>query len=461
MVEPKRRILIVDDVPDNVDLIEQSLVDHGYATLRAHDGREALLVAETGSPDLILLDVMMPEIDGFEVCRVLKGWSRGGFTPIILVTAKGDVESKVRGLSVGADDYLSKPFDMEELLARVRSMLRIKDLNDAIARANAALESRNADLAEANGKLEKAIKDLKEAQAQLIQAEKLSALGQLVAGVAHEMNNPLGAVRRSSQQLAEKVGELRALLGDAPKALAVLYGDAFEGRDAEVASGGYAPGPEIGPLLARLLPSAKALAAQRRKLSHLEEDLEDLPGEILLSSDRLAKIVEDLRTFVRLDRAEESEVDVNECIASAHTMGKHAAGKATSTVMALAEGLPRLAGSPRKLTQVFLNLMVNAYQAMPQGGALRVATRQERGQVLATFEDTGGGIPPDVMPKIFDPFFTTKDVGQGTGLGLSISHGIVADHGGRIRVESAVGKGTTFVVELPIAPPARGGEGTP
>ncbi|MBZ0252865.1 MAG: hypothetical protein K8I02_05945 [Candidatus Methylomirabilis sp.] len=380
--------------------------------------------------------------------------------------AEKQSEDELGSLIDAFNEMLNQIQHRDAALIRARDELeervleRTKELADANAHlqieveerhaAERALQKANRGLADSNTQLETALRELKEAESQLIQAEKLSSIGQMVAGVAHEMNNPLGAVKSSVRQLADKVAELRSLLGETPETLIGLYAAVLQDREDEVASGAYVPGPEAAPFLARLLPPAKAMASSKRRLRVINEFLEDLPEEIQLSSDRLVKIVQDLRTFVRLDQAEESRFDLNECVESAFAMAKHTKHPNVEVKLDLGEGLESVTGSPRKLAQVFLNLMVNAFHAMPGGGTLRIASRREGEAAIIEVADTGIGISPEVIPKIFDPFFTTKPVGKGTGLGLSVSYGIVQDHGGEIKVDSEAGRGSVFTVRIPV-----------
>lgn len=262
---------------------------------------------------------------------------------------------------------------------------------DEIAELNSTLEAR----------VEQRTRELGEAQAQLVQSEKMASLGQLVAGVAHELNNPIGFVHANLQLLDEQVRKVTTADPGSP--------EAQRARDA----------------------MTKLLARSRE------------------GTGRVKKIVEDLRTFSRVDHAELQEVDLHEGIERTLSLIEPRL-KEGITVERHYGDLPPVRCYAGQLNQVFMNLLMNAADAMPGGGTIGIRTvRSDRG-VRLEFSDTGPGIPPEIRSRVFDPFFTTKPVGKGTGLGLSISHGIVERHGGRISVESAVGHGTTFTIDLPL-----------
>ena len=194
-------ILIVDDVPENLKVLRQVLEPEGYDILPAPNGEVALKVAPRAKPDLILLDIMMPGIDGFEVCRQLKADPATAEIPIIFITAQSETKSVVKGLDLGGADYIIKPFQHEEVCARVRTHLTMKQLRDGLKAANLDLESANNQIQSTNAELERAYNELKRTQAELVQSEKMAGLGQIVAGVAHEINNPVNFISSSLNPL--------------------------------------------------------------------------------------------------------------------------------------------------------------------------------------------------------------------------------------------------------------------
>jgi signal transduction histidine kinase len=275
---------------------------------------------------------------------------------------------------------------------------RVVATQGALREANEELERR---VAERTRELETALRQLKESEAQLVQTEKMSSLGQLVAGVAHEVNTPLAYVKNSMALVRERLPAMRAVLGP------------DEGLD----------------------------------------ELEALTRDGLHGIDQIAELVTNLRNFSRLDRSKVASFNVNEGIRSTLLIARPTLRK-VDVVQSLEE-IPSITCSPSQVNQVVLNLLTNAAQAIDKPrGEIRVATRREGADRIAIeVTDNGKGITPEAMPRIFDPFYTTKEVGKGTGLGLTIAYKIVSQHGGRIDVRSEPGSGSAFTVVLPIQPP--------
>jgi signal transduction histidine kinase len=265
---------------------------------------------------------------------------------------------------------------------------------DQIARLNETLEAR----------VEERTAELRETQAQLTQAEKMKSLGQLVAGVAHELNNPIGFVHANLQLLDEYVVKL------------------LEARRS---------GADVAPI---------------------REAIERLLMRSREGTERVKKIVHDLRVFSRMDRADLQDADLNEEIERALTLMEPRLANEIAVEREFGE-LPRVRCYAGQLNQVILNLLMNACDALGERGTIRIRTRRLGAGVRLEFSDDGPGIPPEVRSRIFDPFFTTKSIGAGTGLGLSLSHSIVERHGGRLVVDSEVGVGTTFAIDLPLVAP--------
>jgi signal transduction histidine kinase len=410
-------------VEDNVDMrrLLYHLIGKEFRVRLAINGRDGLEKAKESAPDLILTDVMMPEMTGTELCAAIKGDPELQRIPVIIVTSKAEREMKIQGLELGAEDYVTKPFHPRELLARVRGVVRVRRLQEALEVQNAALEVTNTDL-------ERALGELREAHVQLVQAERLAAVGELAAGVAHEVNNPVNFATNALrtlrmyvadvQEVAAKVAELRA---DDPSLL---------------------------------VSQLKALEKLRKDLDFegTASSLGELVGIVTEGLERTHRLVGDLRDFAAPGDGAQGEVDLRRGLDSTIQLIRFELRKVNVEVEIDApERLPTLEGDSRALNQVFLNLLKNAAEAYTgRAGTVWVRMCHEGDLIVVEIRDDGAGIAPELHARIFEPFFTTKEAGRGTGLGLSISRRIVSEHGGSISVESVPGEGTCFRIELPL-----------
>lgn len=394
--EPQAKILIVDDEPFNLDLLEQELMED-YEVVTAKDGEKAIAQANSEDPDLILMDWNMPGMSGIDAVRRLRQFDAHKTTPIFMLTAQSSMENQVEGLDAGADDYILKPFDPDDLHARIRSGLRIGKLQK--------------ELAKERNDLQQALTELQVAEVQLVHSEKMAGLGKLVAGVAHELNNPIGFIYANMGHFERYVGVLKGICDRA----------GVGGDDAEQAG---------------------------KAFSTLERLIKSCSG----GAQRIKQIVIGLRTFSRLDEAERKSVDLHEGIDSTLTLLEHHMGERIQIEKTYGS-LPLVECYAGQLNQVFMNLLTNAADAIEGEGVITISTEADGDQVTIAISDTGVGMSTEIMNQVFDPFYTTKEVGKGTGLGLSISYGIVEKHGGRIDVESVEGEGTTFRIALPVQMP--------
>jgi len=318
--------------------------------------------------------------------------------------------------------------------ARLRqSYLEIAQANAALKEANEGLERR---VQERTKELSEALKNLEESQTMLVQSEKMSSLGQMVAGVAHEINTPLAYVKNSLETVEGQVAEMSSALAEAEKLLRMLR----EGADEQTFSKQFA---------------AVSNALNELRTANVAEDLPKLVHDGQYGITQIAEIVGNLRDFSRLDRKKVDRFNVADGLESTLSIAKHMLRSVE--VKKEYGSIPAITCSPSQLNQVFLNLITNAAQATEgRDGQIKLTTRApDPENIEIEVSDNGKGIPTEALPKIFDPFFTTKEIGKGTGLGLSIAYKIVEAHGGRITVESKPGVGTRFTVRLPVHPPAQ------
>jgi signal transduction histidine kinase len=311
---------------------------------------------------------------------------------------------------------------------RAASFQTIEDLSRSL---EDKVRVRTEQLRAANEELRTAYRDLQTTQLQLIQREKMASVGQLVAGVAHELNNPIGFISSNVATLADFVQRLRAML--------TTYQETA-------------------------LPEAdrSRLDARRQELQvdYALKYLDSMISGIREGADRTRKIVGDLRVFTRTPDDVWQAVDLHEELESSLTLLNHLL-KDRITVIRTYGSLGPVECVRSQIDQVFLNVLANAAQAIPGPGTITIETRRVGPVAEITIADTGPGIPPDVLRRVFDPFFTTKPVGEGTGLGLSISYEIVTKHGGEIRAESPPEGGAAFTLRLPVARAAKPAEATP
>ncbi|HIK29994.1 MAG TPA: response regulator [Oscillatoriales cyanobacterium M59_W2019_021] len=409
-------ILIVDDTPDNIRFLSMMLLEQGYNVRKAINGKMALTAVQTVIPDLILLDINMPEMSGYEVCQQLKADDRTRSIPVIFLSALDDISDKVKAFQVGGSDYISKPFQFEEVLARVENQI--------------ALQSLQQQLQAKNTQLQHTLEELQTTQAQLIQQEKMIALGQLVAGIAHEINNPISFIYSNISPAREYISDLLSLLE--------IYQEEY---------------PHASD---RVLEKAREI-----DLEFLIADLYKLIDSMKTGADRVRTIVLGLRTFSHLDESELKTIDIREGIESALMLLQHRLESEDGTpeieVIKNYGDLPKITCYARQLNQVFFNILDNAIDAIEESNhrerKIWIST-ELRGTETAIIriKDNGMGMSEEVQNQIFDPFFTTKPIGQGRGLGLSSSYQIIVEqHRGQLSCHSVEGKGTELTIELPVA----------
>ncbi len=568
-------ILIAEDDEKILKLLVTSLGTLGHTILTAQDGQDAWQIYQTNSIHLVITDWIMPRMDGLELCRNIRAASRDQYTYLIVITGKEQKKDLLEILQCGADDYIIKPFDPEELRARVKAgeriikleeghrslqrvliesrnklrivvdslpeeivsidaefrivsvnlsfvkrigldlkaaigtfcfqkeywsmadfriqavmaqardvfntglpiliretteegvqgkrhvelhLLPIKDdtgkvVQVAIVSRDVTDEQRKADqiivlnqrlqsaffqIQEKNIKLADTLKELKETQSQMVQAEKMASIGQLAAGVAHEINNPVGFVSSNLKSLTDYQQDLRQILSAYSQLMVRLSSLKDSGLDL----------PEIEALAAQLQEMAKDL-----DIEYILEDIPNLIAESREGLGRIKKIVLDLKDFSHPGEDVLKLSDLNLNLDSTLNIVWNELKYKATILKEYSADLPQVKCYPQQLNQVFMNILVNAAQAIEKQGEIRIVTRETAGFIEIVISDTGQGIPKENLSRIFDPFFTSKEVGKGTGLGLNVAYNIIKKHQGTIDVQSEVGIGTTFTVRIPVNGP--------
>ncbi len=464
-------ILVVDDTPDSLRLLVGILSEQGYKVRAAPNGKLALSAAQKMPPDLILLDINMPEMNGYEVCQRFKADPRTAHIPIIFLSAWSDVFDKVQAFSVGGVDYITKPFQIEEAIVRIKTHLTICSLQSKLQQKNEHLTQ--------------TLSQLKSTQNQLIQAEKMAALGKLVAHVAHEINTPLGAIRSSTETVNHFLTQNLEPLTNVLQTLAPQDWQLF----LQLLQRSINAMPQLARLSSRekrhlkrlLIPqlAARQIAdadmmadtlvdigiydelepfwnlLTHDKSHHILDAIYQLTSlqkstrTILTATDRATRIVLALKRYVHQDPSgRKTTTDVIEGLETALTLHLDQLQRGVEVIKNYLDA-PSILAFPDELNQIWTNLFNNALQSMDCHGTLTITVQQFSTEVRVDIGDTGKGIPAELQPRIFEPFFTTKPTGEGSGLGLSIVKKIVDRHAGRIEMSSKPGT-TVFSVFLPL-----------
>lgn len=435
-------ILVVDDKPDNLRLLSSILTNEGFKVRKVLSGQLAVDAAQIHPPDLILLDIMMPQPDGYQVCQDLKANPCTADIPIIFLSALDTVADKIKAFTAGGVDFISKPFQQEEVLARVKTHLQIRQLTKALQEQNQRLQAEIQQRCQVEAELSQALHELKSTQEQIIVKEKLASLGALMAGIAHELRNPLNFVMNyaeSSVELAaEALDELTAATG---------------------------PRGESAPDAATE-PSHSELSSETKRLATLQEilsDLRDNAAAIHQHGQRAERIIRMMMQHTRTEPCERKPTNLNELVAEALDLTYHSKRAQDSDFNLTIQtdydpAVGMLSVSASDLGRALINLIENAcyalqekYHQSPVGftPTLLIQTRRHPDAVEIRIRDNGIGIAPEIQTKIFDPFFTTK-AANGTGLGLSITYDvIVGQHQGTLKVTSQPQVFTEFLIGIP------------
>lgn len=382
------RILVVDDEQVILDLCQMILRSRGYEVITAQSGGEGLQLVERKQPALVLLDYMMPTMDGMSVLTELR--QKYPDTYVIMFTGKGSETVAVEVMKAGASDYVLKPFNNHDLLERIETVLKFR----RIEMINRSLEQERAQLQQEiqawNRELELRVaektQELEQAHNEMVQAEKLATVGHLSAGMAHEIRNPLNSIGLFAQLLAAGLDKT--------------------------------------------------------------DELADYPDKILKEIDRIDGILLKLLAASKQNQASASEVSIADAIYHTADLFDEQLRQQGVMLDLFLKPVPALAAESDELEQIFTNLFANALQAMTDGGRLTVEMEYHDGRIFIDVHDTGCGIAQEHLARVFDPFFTTKS--KGTGFGLSVVLRIVKNYNGSIRVASEADDGTSFHIEFPV-----------
>ena len=427
MSDPDRggQILVVDDEVDDeysgAALLGEILRGEGYAVVSAVSFADMQSVLEEDGVDLILLDIDMPGTDGLQALAWLKSvWPDVG---VIMATGRDDVGGVIEAMRRGAYDYLLKPFDVELVRSSIGRAMERQSLRAQQRSSRLELEDRARQLQQAN-------RTLRESQARLIQSERLAYLGQLAAGIAHEINNPLGSVMSNLESLtaySRIVGRAIALYEE----LADSVRDVSQSQE---------QGRALGAI---------AELRQSEDLSHILVDTDAALAESASGAKRIRDIVRAMGGFAGIDGSGMRMTDINTCLET--TLSMLPSSLTDSCDMEVKAGdIPSIRCDPAKLNQLFMNLLENAIQAAGPGGRVGVETWGTGDNIGIRIVDDGPGVDPAIEKDLFTPFLTTKPTGEGVGLGLYAAYLVAQEHGGSIEVDSRPGQGTTVTVMLPV-----------
>lgn len=468
----KGDILIIDDEPDNLRVLSTILESSGYQVRQATNGDTGIRTANLQLPDLILLDILMPEIDGYQVCQQFKNDSATSDIPIIFFSALGMGHDKAKGFSVGAVDFISKPFEIEEVLARVEHQLTIRKLQTQLEKKNqelklqnsrlrseicirqkteAELRSSQAQLSVKNQELQTALTNLEKTQWQLIQSEKMSSLGELATQLAHEIDTPLNSIYSNLKYVSDYGRSLINIIE--------IYAKHCQKETCSLSN-------------REILKEIR-----NHELNFMLYDYSQVLHSMTTGVKQIDKIVSSMLYFSRSDKGEFNQVDVRQGIDSVLTILQSRLNPQTNRkpiqVKQNYNNIPLIQGSKTQLNQVFMKILDNAIDALEEKlkiadekfvPTIKISTKfletknhQSNSPRLSDkvveicISDNGIGVPSENQNKVFEPFFTTKNSEKKAGLGLSLSYSIIVEkHGGELKFYSKPTQATEILIRLPL-----------
>ena len=416
-----RKILIIYDDVRVADSLKEKLEIDGYEILQAENGDKGFSIFQKQKPSILVTGsrASVTRIEGLHI--LIKVKASACDTEVIIITDKVDSGQAIEALRHNASDVIPEPVNIEYLLLLISRAAEKYKIKKSIKEDSKHLELL----------LEKKTREIKDSHALLLQSEKLASIGQLAAGVAHEINNPIGFISSNLDTINGYMHDIKRIL---EKYRMLQTGD-DEDRQG-------------------LLDEIKDLENDV-DIGFIIDDLDEIFPESNEGIERVKKIISDLKDFAHLDEGEMVSFNINKGIESTLNIAMNELKYKSDIIKNLGD-IPEIECYPQELNQVFLNLLVNAAHSIEKWGKISIKTSllSNNGQdfVEIIIKDTGCGIPAENIKKIFDPFFTTKEVGKGTGLGLNISYKVIEKHKGKIFVESEPGKGTSFFIQLPCRP---------
>ncbi|NQT19957.1 MAG: hypothetical protein HQ592_09645 [Planctomycetes bacterium] len=431
-VESTTRVVMVYGSPAARLQAIGKMKNSGKRVTRLADADALLDVLANGREefDVAVVDLTLP---GLCVADLVRWCSEAEIGPPEIILAPDDEQTDATGPDISRCLRISGPADpaAEDALRACSPAKahRGRDWQTRMAELEHEAEERTRSLEAARAQAEKNYRDLQTAQSQLLQSEKLASIGQLAAGVAHEINNPIGFIYSNMNTLCDYIADFKEFAERCSQAHNFLLTDQID---------------KATDLLRKLGNWCAEVG-----MDYMLEDIQSLVDETIDGAERVKKIVMDLRSFSRAEENQKTTSDINKGLESTINLCWNELKYHCEIVKELGD-IPDLICYPMKLNQVFMNLIVNAAQAIEDKGTVTIRTWHENNNIYVQVSDTGCGIPKESQDKIFDPFFTTKPVGKGTGLGLSIAGSIIAEHNGEITIDSEIGKGTTFRVRLPV-----------
>lgn len=396
-------ILIAEDNAAILNLYAVTLKNTEHTLILTKNGIEAFEQFEKTGARIVITDWEMPGMNGLDLCRKIRAYGNDKYIYIIFVTSRDQKGDAVAGFDAGADDYIQKPFQAEELIARIRAGERIIQLEDR----------------------------LRSTYEKLFRAEKMASVGRLAAGIAHEINNPVSFISGNLEVMVE------------------YHNDQQEFMDQW--NNFYRSLKKIDNVSNDVLSMVEKVKSteEEKDLGFLMTDVPDLLQDSMVGIKRIAELVNDMRSFAHPGEVAVKTVDLNNEIQAVLKIVKQDISFKESLSIDFGD-IPEIECDPSQLNQVFYDLLANAAYATREKGKVRISTKSDQKNIIIMVSDTGTGIKNDVLPMLFDPFFTTKDVGEGKGMGLNVAYNTVKRHGGRIDVKSDYGKGSVFTVFLPV-----------